>query len=213
MVASIPNDIFQFSTHSALAAGFNTGQPRTSDLTSHGTDGVGVYEDGSLLMLRDGDAYAIAKDGTANVAPMNARLPFAMVTTFAPSHRMAIPEIDMDALDDLATSSSLFQEIHMQSVNTLMPFKITGKFKSIDYLDGTSGSAIVHGVIFGFVVPKWMKAISGPRIHAHFLDMHGKMGGKVVDFDTTEDATLCFARCGRFHLGFPQGGEWEEVRL
>lgn len=213
MVASIPNDIFQFSTHAAFAAGFNIGQPRTADLTSHGTDGIGVYEDGSFMILKGGDAFAIAKDGSADAAPMDARLSFAMVTIFQPTHRMAIPEIDLDALDDLVSSSPLFQEIHMQSVNTLIPFKITGKFTSIEFLNSMSGSGILEGVMFGFIVPKWMKSISGPRIHSHFLDKSGKMGGRVVDFDTTEDATLSFAKCGRFHLGFPQGSEWEEVRL
>lgn len=44
MVGSIPNDIFQFSTLAAHTAGFNSGQPRTADLTSHGTDGIGIYE-------------------------------------------------------------------------------------------------------------------------------------------------------------------------
>lgn len=67
MVASIPNDVFQFSTYAALKAGFNQGQPRTADLTSHGSDGIGVYEDGSLMMLKSGQAYAIAKDGKASI--------------------------------------------------------------------------------------------------------------------------------------------------
>lgn len=213
MVTSVPNDVFQFSTHAALAAGFNSGQPRTTDLTSHGTDGIGVYENGSLMILKDEHAYAIAKDGSAHVAPMDARLPFAMVTIFQPTHRMAIPEVDLDALTDLVSTSPLFEEIQMQTSNTIMPFKITGSFKSIEYLDGRSNPGILSGVIFGFVVPTWMKAISGPRIHAHFLDESGKTGGKVVDFDTTEDATFSFAKCARFHLGFPQGGGWDEVRL
>ena len=209
MVGSIPNDIFQFSIYAALNAGFNTGQPQTSDLTSHGTDGIGVYEDGALMILKDKQAYTISKDGTTRPAPMEARLPFAMVTVYQPSFRLKVPSITLESFDALISSSELGPA---KGVNTVMPFKIAGRFDSLDFADGPARKTI-DGTIFGFVVPAWMKHISGERIHAHFLDASEEVGGEVVDFRMNEEAVLSFAKCGRFHLGFPQGEEWEETKL
>ena len=209
MVGSIPNDIFQFSTYAALNAGFNQGQPCTADLTSHGTHGIGVYEDGRLMILNDRQAYALTKDGKAKPAPMEARLPLALVTVYHPSFRLKIPSISLEGLDELVSSNHVGPA---KGVNTLMPFKIAGHFESIEFDDGPSRNAI-DGTIFGFIVPAWMRAISGPRIHAHFLDANEEVGGRVTDFKMAEEAVLSFAKCGRFHLGFPQGGEWEEMKL
>jgi alpha-acetolactate decarboxylase len=209
MVGSIPNDIFQFSTFSALTAGFATGQPRTCDLTSHGTDGIGVYEDGSLMILLDQVAHAFRKDGTVVPAPMNAQLPFAMVTIYKPTYRIKLPDLSFDGLEELVASSDLGPA---RGINTLMPFKIHAKFSSVSLEVGGTLSAI-EGTVFGYVVPRWMRDISGPRIHAHFLDEEETKGGRVEGFEIDESVTLGFAKCGRFHLGFPQGPEWEDVKI
>lgn len=209
MVGSIPNDIFQFSTYAALNAGFNQGQPRTADLTSHGTDGIGVYEDGSLMILKDRQAYALTKDGKAKSAPMEARLPLALVTVYQPNFRLKIPSISLEALEELTSSNEMGPA---KGVNTLMPFKIAGHFESIEFEDGPNRNTI-DGTVFGFIVPEWMRAISGPRIHAHFLDASEEVGGRVTDFMMAEEAVLSFAKCGRFHLGFPQGEGWEDMKL
>jgi alpha-acetolactate decarboxylase len=209
MVASIPNDIFQFSTYSALAAGFTSGQPRTSDLTTHGTDGLGVYEDGSLMILLDEQAYGIRKEGAVVPAPMNNRLAFAMVTIFRPTHRVELPELSFEGLEELMESSELGPA---RGINTLMPFKLHAKFSSLSLEVGGTLSA-VEGTIFGFVVPRWMRDTCGPRIHAYFLDEDESKGGRVDGFEIEENVTLGFAKCGRFHLGFPQVPEWEDVKI
>jgi alpha-acetolactate decarboxylase len=209
MVGSIPNDIFQFSAFAALSAGFNTGQPRTADLTSHGTHGIGVYEDGSLMILLERQAYALRRDGTVVPGPMDARLPFAMVTIFQPSYRVKLPALSFDELEELISSEELG---HARGINTLMPFTITAKFAALSLEQGDELTDI-GGTMFGFVVPKWMREISGPRIHAHFVDEEEGKGGRVAGFEIEEEVMLGFAKCGRFHLGFPQGPEWENVKL
>jgi alpha-acetolactate decarboxylase len=209
MVASIPNDIFQFSTYAALTAGFNHGQPSTADLTTHGTHGIGVYEDGTLMLLKDKLAFSISKDGKVKPAPMQARLPFAMVTIYQPTFRVKISSATLDSLDALVSSDDFGPA---KGVNTLMPIMIAGRFESIDFADGPSKRKI-DGTVFGFVVPAWMKHISGPRIHACFLDASEEVGGMVTDFEMAEDAVASFAKCGRWHLGFPQGEEWEGMKL
>ncbi|KAH3912520.1 hypothetical protein HBH56_116090 [Parastagonospora nodorum] len=209
MTPSIPNDIFQFSTSAALAAGFTTGQPRTSDLTSHGTHGLGVYEDGNLMLLLERQAYSIRKDGAVVPAPVDAQLPFAMVTVFQPTYRLKLPELSFDGLEELIGSEELGAA---KSVNSLTPFLMRARFKEVDVEQGGTLKD-VEGTMFGFVVPRWMKEISGPRIHAHFVDEEEGKGGRVEGFEIEEEVALGFAKCGRFHLGFPQGPEWEDVKL
>jgi acetolactate decarboxylase len=209
MAPSIPNDIFQFSTSAALTAGFTTGQPRTSDLTSHGTHGLGVYEDGNLMLLLERQAYSIRKDGAVVPAPMDALLPFAMVTVFQPTYRVKLPELSFNGFEELIGSEELGAA---KSVNSLMPFLMRARFKEVDMKAGGTLKD-VEGTMFGFVVPSWMREISGPRIHAHFVDEEEGKGGRVEGFEIEEEVTLGFAKCGRFHLGFPQGPEWEDVQL
>lgn len=208
MVASIPNDIYQFGTTAATAAGFAHGQPSTADLTSHGTDGIGSFEDGRLLILNNGEAHALDASNHATRAAPDARLPFAMVTVFRPTFRMEVPALDMESLADLFASPKL---AHARAVNTLAPFKVVGVFRSVEFTDGGERSGL-KGIVFGFAVPGWMRGICGPRVHAHFLADDGEVGGRVEDFET-DVATLAFAKTGRFHLGFSQREEWEDVRL
>ncbi len=136
-------------------------------------------------------------------------LQISLVTVYHPSFRLRIPSISLEGLDELVSSNDVGPA---KGVNTLMPFKIAGHFESIEFDDGP-GRSEIDGTIFGFIVPGWMRAISGPRVHAHFLDANEEVGGKVMDFKMDEEAVLSFAKCGRFHLGFPQGGEWEEMKL
>lgn len=208
MASLNPNDVFQFSTYTALNAGFSENQFKTADIASHGTDGIGVYEDGRLMILKDRMAHAIKGDGAIEPAPMQTHLSFAMVTTFQPPFRAKIPSISLEALDELLSSSDFGPA---KGINTLMPFKITAVFESLELEHGTKQD--IAGSVVGFVVPMWMKHISGPRIHAHFLDASEEGGGKVLDFQATEEATLRFAKCEKFHMGFPQGEEWENLKL
>jgi alpha-acetolactate decarboxylase len=62
-------------------------------------------------------------------------------------------------------------------------------------------------------VPKWQAAISGEDLQCCFLSEDKTSGGRVVEFETDEGAILEWAKCGRFHLGFPQDEEYEELDL
>lgn len=211
MVASIPNDIFQYSTYTAVTRGFNTGQPRTTDLNSHGTDGIGIFEDRTLMLLKDSKAHRL-KHGHVESAPMQARLSFAIVTIFRPELELDTQGLSLENLDSQLSSGDLR---HIWGTNTLMPLRIVGLFASLS-VEGGEEHRDVQAAVFGFVVPGWMEGISGPRIHCHCVinGADGKeiSGGRVLGFET-RGAVLSFAKCGRFHLGFPRGEEWEKQDL
>lgn len=220
MVASIPNDVFQFSTWAAVQKGFNTGQPRAADLTSHGTDGIGVFEDGRLMALVDADAYAISGNGNLSLARLQERLCFAMVTIFQPMRIIKPREsgISMKGLEEKLSSVEKLPGVGGQ--NSVLPLKIKGTFVGLklegpnipsNYQDG------IKGTMFGFKIPAWMEGISGPELHFHFVSegsgRDGGLGGRVVSFEAVKDGAVFVGKCGRFHLGFPQGEDWEAFQL
>jgi alpha-acetolactate decarboxylase len=202
-VKSIPNDIFQYSLNIAFDAGLKDGGPPVAFLTNHGNHGVGLFDDEESHMIQvDGVAYSIDKDGDAQPAEKDEQLPFVMVTIFQPKERAQPPT---------STTSKQLQEMFERSKNTPMPFRLQGEFKYINTQQATFWD--VRGVIFGYCIPDWQKAISGDRLQCMFLDADKNRGGKVLDFETGEGTVLEWAKCGRFHLGFPQDEDYEELRL
>ena len=220
MVASIPNDVFQFSTWTAVQKGFSTGQPRAADLTSHGTDGIGVFEDGKLMILTDSEAYSIAENCKLSPAQLHKRLCFAMVTIFQPM-RVINPQefgLDMKKLEERLSSVEKVPGVGGQ--NSVLPVKVGGTFLGLR-LEGPGGSLVeresVKGTMFGYRIPGWMEGVSGPRLNCHFVSEvkggDGGLGRRVVSFEALKDAWVLVGKCGRFHLGFPQGEDWEAFQL
>jgi len=205
---SIPNDIYQFSLLSAYRAGLKDGGPPVAFLTNHGTHGVGVFEDDEEsdrpndMIQIDTIAYTIDKNGTAVRAERDESMPFVMVCVFQPTQRVKPP---------VRTTKEKVLEVFKRSKNTPMPFRISGMFKYINTQQQTYWD--VKGTIFGYCVPSWQKDVSGEGLQSCFLSDDKKKGGRVLDFETGEGAVLDWAKCGRFHLGFPQDQEFEELRI
>lgn len=203
MAKSIPNDIYQYSLLSALKAGLQDGGPPVAFLTNHGTHGIGVFEDEESDMIQiDSVAYSIEDSGEALRADKEDTMPFVMVTVFQPTQRVKPPA---------GTTSKKLKEVFERGKNTPMPFRISGSFKYISTKQQTYWD--VKGTIFGYAIPSWQKDISGEGLQSCFLAEDKKKGGRVNDFETGEGAVLDWAKCGRFHLGFPQDEDYEALRL
>lgn len=206
MSKSVPNDIHQFSLLSAYNSGLKDGGPPVGFLTQQGTHGIGVFEeeDGEIndMILTDSHAYSIDDNGSITRADEEDQLPFVMVTSFQPAQRVKPPK---------GTSSKKVKEVFERGKNTPMPFRISGKFQYISTKQQTYWD--VQGTIFGFSIPSWQKDVSGEGLQCCFLAEDKKRGGRVSDFETGEGAVLEWAKCGRFHLGFPQDEEYEQLRL
>ncbi|KAI7339755.1 hypothetical protein KC315_g1083 [Hortaea werneckii] len=210
MPASIPNDIYQYSLHSAYAAGLREGGPPVAFLTNHGTHGIGFFESyadapedrpGDMIQL-DSIAYEINKDGNAAVADKQHQMPFVKVVVFQPSKRVKL---------ETSTGSKKVLEILQMGRNTPMSVRIKGPFKYLNTQQETFWD--VSGEVFGYAIPSWQKDVSGEGLQSCFITQDKKKGGRVVDFETGEGAILEWAKCGRFHLGFPQDEEYEKLSL
>jgi len=92
-----------------------------------------------------------------------------------------------------------------------MSFRVEGAFKSIDTEQKSFEN--IHGTIFGFVIPSWQKKVSGQGLVCWFLSGDKKFGGRVKEFTVREAVEVDWAKCGRFHLGFPQDDEYEELKI
>ncbi|PSK56903.1 Dedicator of cytokinesis protein 1 [Elsinoe australis] len=160
MVSRIPNDIFQFSTVSALMAGLCDSGPAASQLTGYGTHGLGTCSslNGEVLFLDSVPWHMTTSplSGTAsppsdqealnstarNLSPTirhadpSSQLPFVQVTLFRPEFTLSLP---LPSANKSLTKSSLLSLLSSADPtrgsggkNSFLPFQITGTFSKLD---------------------------------------------------------------------------------
>lgn len=205
MSKSTPNDIHQFSLLSAYNAGLKDGGPPVGFLANQGTHGIGIFEDDETdMILLDSAAYSFDDDGEATKADKEDQLPFVMLTPFQPQSRVKAPK---------GTTGKKVREVFSDKggKNTPISFRITGNIGYVSTKQQTYWDA--KGTIFGFNIPEWQRDISGEGLQCCFLSEDKSTGGRVTDFETGDGAVLEWSKCGRFHLGFSQDEEFEQLRL
>ncbi|KAF2014536.1 hypothetical protein BU24DRAFT_451550 [Aaosphaeria arxii CBS 175.79] len=201
MVALIPNDVFQFSTHSALTD-LTSGKPLPQDLSSHGDFGLCAFSASRPLLLIAGAPFIV--DEACNlhpVAPADERLAFAMVSVFRPDSSLMFPNGKL-------TRKTLGTAFDEASRNSICPFSFQASFTSVKLSSNATGSEDgvvarelkdVEGFVFGYAVPEWMRGICGPRVFCWFVASGGsgddgrpggRAGGWVVDFEGTGEVEV-----------------------
>ncbi|KAI4721970.1 alpha-acetolactate decarboxylase [Aureobasidium sp. EXF-10727] len=232
MVSKIPNDIFQFSTASALMQGLAHSGPSAGQLPGYGTHGIGTFSrmNGELLFL-NGRPWQMLRSGKVLPADPSTPLPFVQVTNFQPEHEVAVSGLKKADLVNVFEKNGP----NAGGKNSFVPFVVKGKFKSLQLRiagpqehDGQDlaevaanarkwGVQDVKGTMFGIASPEWMQGVSVAGVHCHFMTEveQGKdaEGGHVLDFETADEAVLQWAVTGRYHLGFPRDEEWENLDL
>lgn len=218
MAPQPPNDIYQYSLHSAYTAGLRDGGPPVAFLTNHGTHGIGYFEaeeddddedtsgpgrPADMIQL-DSVAYTIDAEGNASPADKGENLPYAAVTVFQPKEKVKVPAgANKKAVRELFERKS--------GRNTPISFLIRGSFKYLSTEQATLWD--VRGVIFGFCWPGWQKGVSGEGLQGVFLSEDKRRGGRAEEFECGGEALVEWGKCGRFHLGFPADEEFEGLRL
>lgn len=223
MPASIPNDIYQYSTYPAFQSGLTSGGPPTAFLTKHGTYGIGTFSDGASMMLVDTVAWR-PKDGVWAKAPLEVQLPFVMVTVFEPAAAARLG--DVEGLEVARGDEWTMQELDRAmgskpskdggwGRNDYLSVRIRGSFERVETKHETLTN--VTGTVFGFRAPAWAASTSPSGLHCLFLsDDSGqgeRTGGEVKGILAPEDMVVEYAPCGRFHLGLPQSEDFEMMKL
>ncbi|MBX7448819.1 acetolactate decarboxylase [Mycolicibacterium sp. 3033] len=208
-------EVFQTSTIGALLEGVYDGDMTVAELLGHGDFGVGTFNrlDGEMVIL-DGTCYHLRSDGSASVAALSERTPFAAVTDFRAAH-----SIDIDAAtsrDDLLARI----DVTLDSPNLLYGVRVEGRFTEVrtrtvkaqtpPYPPLTQASdeqaeqvfENVDGVLIGFRTPEFEQGIAVAGYHLHFLDDTRSRGGHVLDV-TLSAGRVAVSIASELHLRLP----------
>ena len=93
--------IFQNSLMTALLDGIYDGEMTISELLGKGNFGLGTFDglDGEMIIL-DGTCYQLRGDGSAQIADLDQRTPYAVATNFVPRITAVAPQLVAGAVQN-----------------------------------------------------------------------------------------------------------------
>lgn len=189
------NAVYLSAPVNSLLKGFYEQDTFVYDLKKYGDFGLGTFNnlDGEMLMI-DGRVYRLGADGFACDIDDGARTPFACVTFFSPD---LVEEIEGDL--DYAAFNSVLDRL-IVSRNMLYAIRIDADFESVRIWSVQKqenyhplkedeggddrpvfGLSNVRGTLAGFYVPRFIKSLSMPGFHLHFLTDDKKQGGHLLE--------------------------------
>ena len=225
VAAGHEDEVYQFSTISALLEGVYDGDATVADILRHGDFGLGTFNhlDGEMVIL-DGICYRLRADGTARRAAPTDRTPFAAVTHFHSDF-----EIPIQTRTGRAEVTGAIDR-QIQSPNLIYAIRMTGHFAELHtrtvmaqkppYPPLTQATeeqaeavfADVSGTVVGFRTPEFEQGISVAGYHLHFLNDERTGGGHVLDF-TVERGTVAVSGASQLHLSLPTSGAFLGAQL
>lgn len=212
-----PSGITQVSTIDAILAGAYDGVMSLEELKQYGDFGIGTFDrlDGEMIVL-DGIIYQARDDGKIYIPKLSDLSPFAGVVTFDSDQTVNISEpVDYKGLTKLIDRAA-------PALNLFCAVKVTGTFFSVKVrsvpaqkkpypplAEVTKTQAVfdlknVSGTIVGFRSPGYVKGITVPGYHLHFLSDSRDSGGHVLDLSMTNGVAEIDV-CNRFLMILPEG--------
>ena len=195
--------VTQVSTYDALFHGLYQGAMPLRDLKHYGDFGLGTLEgwNGEVVLL-DGQYYLVPGDGrVAPIKDLNATTPFMELTFFDPDIRKTLPagtsylQLQQNPTNFLPTVNFIYAvriEGHFAFVKTRSMPKQSPPYQPMAELVKTQpvfGFTNVVGTMIGFWSPPFMKGVSLPGWHLHFLTQDRRAGGHVLAF-TAQDVEM-----------------------
>jgi len=219
------DEVFQYSTISALLDGVYDGDVTIADILRHGDFGLGTFNhlDGEMVIL-DGVCYRLRSNGTATRAAPTDRTPFAAVTRFHSDFEIAIQTRTQQA----EVTGAIDRRI--KSPNLIYAIRITGRFAELHtrtvmeqqrpyppLTQATEGQAQTRfsdetGVLVGFRTPRFQQGISVAGYHLHFLNDDRSEGGHVLDF-ILDHGDVSVSGASELHLSLPTSGAFLRAQL
>lgn len=216
--------ITQFSTIDALIAGLYDGRITCSNLLSYGDFGVGTLDklDGEIIVLNR-QIYQIRANGKVYKPSMKKTIPFATVVNFQPRTRLRLKAgTDLEKFQEMVNKAAPNQ-------NIFCAVKVTGRFTTMKARSLMAQKkpyppmVKIHqwmfplediaGTIVGFRSPEYLKDVTVPGFHLHFLSEDCRHGGHILEF-TLAQGMAEVGYCYRFLLILPQHyAEFERLDL
>ncbi|KAK3377110.1 alpha-acetolactate decarboxylase [Lasiosphaeria ovina] len=223
------NEVFQYSTMSALMAGVASHGAAISSVLEHGDHGLGTFRnmDGEMIVL-DGAVYQMKSDGSvvAIESPADVITPFATVTRFKATANAKTAVGSKEDLLDLLT------RLFPSAANHFVAVRIDGVFKSVNVRTAGGQQSpresatdvagrqkvntfrSVRGTVFGFRAPDYFMGINVAGIHIHFISDDRKEGGHILALESEGEVDVAAAQLSKFHLELPtDDDEFNEAEL
>jgi acetolactate decarboxylase len=185
--------LFQVSTAGALVEGVHEGAVSVHFLKQHGDLGLGTFTnlDGEMAVV-DGRVYQVRSDGTAREVDDADRSPFAVLTRFQPDPPFELGPCAGAAelqkqLSALRTTDNLFYAYRIEGLFEFVRTRAVPKVEEGTRLLAAAAKQPefdfhnVRGVIVGFWSPGYVKILTVPGYHFHFLTEDRKAGGHLLD--------------------------------
>ena len=218
-------EIYQTSLMSALIDGVYEGSVRIAELLEHGDFGLGTFNDldGELVAF-DSEVHQLREDGSARVASMDQKTPFAVMTRFRPTIcgelSTALDKRDVqDIIDKLVASPNLF-----------CAFRIDGRFEHVEtrtvprqikpyrpMLQAIERQPVFRfeetsGTLVGFRCPPYVQGINVAGFHVHYITDDRRGGGHVLDYRLLE-GKLEVAKISKLRIDLPRTVSFQQATL
>ena len=214
-----PHVVFQASSIVALLDGEYEGDVSFAELEGQGDLGLGTLNgcDGEMIAI-DGRFLKADVEGRIHPVPPSAKTPFAVLTRFAPSHRIEIAE-PLAQKELLATIDRRVG--HPEVVHAL---RIEGRFERVHarsvpkqsrpyrpLAEVVADQAVfdfdeIDGAMVGFRFPDRVEELNVPGYHLHFVSSDRERGGHVLDC-TVGSAVVQVDDSVDVHMEVPPGVE------
>lgn len=210
--------LVQIGVIDALLAGGYDGSVKVGELPGLGDIGLGTFDalDGEMVVL-DGAVFQVLASGQARRADPRVATPFAQVARFRPGPVLTLPAEaglkDMEAwLDKALGETSLFGAARVEGVFTALKARSVPRqnkpYRTLSEVakeQAVFEFAQVRGTLVGLRGPDYVRALSVPGWHWHFLTQDRRRGGHVLDL-TLGTGTARLASLRRFELLLPEAG-------
>lgn len=216
------NEVFQYSTVSALMDGVASQGIPIARILEHGDHGIGTFRniEGEMVVL-DGQVFHIKGDGSVvHTKPHETAVaPFVSVTHFRPTVLRRGPVTGHAGL------KCLLMGLFPKADNHFLIVRVDGVFKRI-HLRTVAGQSKpreglvdvcsrqtaetlegVKGTIVGFRCPEFVNGVNVAGGHFHFISEDRKRGGHVLSVETAGDVDIAAAQMSKFYLELPAGDE------
>ncbi len=210
--------LVQIGVIDALLAGGYEGSVPVGQLPALGDIGLGTFDalDGEMVLL-DGVVYQVPASGKVRRADPGVTTPFAQVAQFRPGPALTLPaDLGLKRLegwlDATLGDTSLFGVVRVEGVFSTLkarsvprqsppyrPLAVVAKEQSV--FEFTQ----VGGTLIGLRGPDYVRALSVPGWHWHFLTQDRSQGGHVLDL-TLRSGTARLANLRRLELLLPEAG-------
>lgn len=209
------DELYQYSTLSALIRGLYDGELKIAGLAGKGDFGIGTFDglDGELIAL-DGRVYKARVDGKAVAVPAEEATPFAMVTHFAADRTAPLPaDLDLAALQKHLDGI-------VEAVNLPHAIRIDGTFAHIQYRSVPKQTPPyraltevvkqqaeftrtgIAGTLVGYRMPDYAAGFNTPGYHLHFISADRSEGGHVLGLRTAA-GSIAVDRLQRIAIDLP----------